>query len=99
VDENQHRYYDISCELARYDTLTFGTEQLRATFINRFNPHDTPELTVPFIDRLKVFIQTIRNQLKCPLSEDEKVAVTVKKRVELLLWNRNFLSIVGGTCS
>ena len=25
VDENQHRYYDVS-ELARYDTLTFGTE-------------------------------------------------------------------------
>jgi hypothetical protein len=66
VDENQHRYYDVSCELSRYDTLTFGTEQLRATFINRFNPHHTPEMTVPFIDRVKVFIQTIRNQLKCP---------------------------------
>jgi hypothetical protein len=26
---------------------------------------------------LKVFIQTIRNQLKCPLSEDEKVAASV----------------------
>ena len=78
VDENQHRYYDVSCELARYDTLTFGTEQLRATFINRFNPHNTPEVTVPFIDRVKAFIQTIRNQLRCPLlSEDEKVSASV----------------------
>jgi hypothetical protein len=32
---------------------------------------------LPLIDRVKVFIQTIRNQLKCPLSEDEKIAASV----------------------
>ena len=77
VDENQHRYYDFSCELAGYDTLMFGTEKIRDTFINRFNPHDTSEMTVPFIDRVRVFIQTIRNQMTSSLSEEEKISASV----------------------
>ena len=46
VDENLHRFYNVSCELARYDTLTYGTDRPCATFVNRFNPHNTDGMTV-----------------------------------------------------
>ena len=81
----------MSCELGRYDTLAFGTEtfnlgptvenpapiQGRATFIVRFNPHDTPTMTVEFIDRVRVFIQILRNLMTCPLSIDDRIGAIV----------------------
>ena len=70
VDENQHRYYDLSCELARYDTLAYGIAPIeltpkvqnpspthgRATTVIRLNPHDTDSMKVPFIERVRAFI-------------------------------------------
>lgn len=38
VDENAHRYYELDCELARYDTLMYGSDDLRPTTAIRFNP-------------------------------------------------------------
>ena len=68
VDENQHRYYQVACELARYDTLAYGATSIelvptvdnpspsqgRATIVIRLNPHDTDSMVVPFIERVRV---------------------------------------------
>ena len=91
VDENSHRYYDLSCELARYDTLAYGIAPIeitptienpspiqgRATFILRFNPHDTPSMVVPFIQRVRAFIQMIRNLMTQSLTADDRIGVIV----------------------
>jgi hypothetical protein len=91
VDENQHRYYDLSCELARYDTLAYGIAPIevtptienpnpiqgRATFILRFNPHDTPSMVVPFIQRVRTFIQMIRNLMTQPLTAEYRIGANV----------------------
>ena len=91
VDENQHRYFNLSCELGRYDTITYGiapieivptTEnpnpiQGRATFIIRFNPHDTPKMVIPFIERIRVFIQIIRNLMMQPLTAEDRIGARV----------------------
>ncbi|KAJ3409330.1 hypothetical protein HDU80_001790, partial [Chytriomyces hyalinus] len=36
VDENQHQFYDKTCELARYDTLQFGTAVLLPTRVRNY---------------------------------------------------------------
>jgi len=92
VDENQHRYYQVACELARYDTLAYGATSLelvptlenpfptqgRATIVIRLNPHDiTDSMVVPFIERVRVFIQMFRNLMTQPLSENDRIGATV----------------------
>ena len=91
VDENQHRYYQVACELARYDTLAYGTQPInivptdavpsptqgRATIVIRLNPHDTRTMKVSFIDRVRVFIQMFRNLMTQPLSADDRIGAHV----------------------
>jgi hypothetical protein len=91
VDENQHRYYQVACELARYDTLAYGATSLelvptlenpfptqgRATIVIRLNPHDTDSMKVPFIERVRVFIQMFRNLMTQPISANDRIGATV----------------------
>ena len=81
----------MSCELGRYDTLAHGVAPIeitptdenptpvqgRATFILRLNPHDTSTMKVPFIDRVRVFIQIVRNLINQPLSTEDRIGATV----------------------
>ncbi|KAI9088791.1 hypothetical protein DFS34DRAFT_598199 [Phlyctochytrium arcticum] len=63
------KFFISSCELARYDILQFGRNQdLVPTYIARFNPHDT-ETKLPFLSKLKVLVQSVRNYLNTPLVE------------------------------
>ena len=70
VDENAHRYYEPACELARYDTLMYGSDDLRPTTAIRFNPHNTSENKEPLEDRAKALVQVIRNSLKTPSTSE-----------------------------
>jgi len=70
VDENAHRYYEPACELARYDTLMYGSDQLRPTTAIRFNPHNTRDNKEPLEDRAKALVQVVRNSLKTPRTTD-----------------------------
>jgi hypothetical protein len=66
IDENFHSQYPVTCELKRYDTLTYGADEIqfkRHTVI-RFNPHNTKEVKFGLIDRLKVLVETIYRFLK-----------------------------------
>ncbi|KAJ3223993.1 hypothetical protein HDU78_011118 [Chytriomyces hyalinus] len=63
VDENQHQYYDQTCELASYNMLQFGTAVLLPTQVFCFNPHDTPALKFEVSSKLKVLDQQICNYL------------------------------------
>ena len=51
--------------------------QGRAVFFIRFNPHMTTDVTVPLIDRIRVFIQLIRNSLTRRLSEEDRIGANV----------------------
>ncbi|KAI9333091.1 hypothetical protein BDR26DRAFT_615693 [Obelidium mucronatum] len=70
VDENRHRFYEQSCELARYDTLQFGSTTLLPSRIVRFNPHDTPNVQLDLTAKLRILIQRIRDYLNEELDID-----------------------------
>ncbi|KAJ3410506.1 hypothetical protein HDV05_003696 [Chytridiales sp. JEL 0842] len=74
IDESRHQFYNESCELARYDTLQFGTKHLLPTKVFRFNPHDTSTIKLDFQAKLKVLIQRVRNYLTSTLEETIPVA-------------------------
>jgi hypothetical protein len=78
VDENRHQFYDVSCELARYDTLQFGSDKLRPTICIRFNPHVVATCQVLFEDRIKILIQIFRNALHAELDENEVPVMPVR---------------------
>jgi hypothetical protein len=75
IDEHRHQFYNELCELARYDTLQFGTGHLLPTKVFRFNPHDTPNIKLDFQAKLKVLIQRVRNYLTLTLDEEEAIPV------------------------
>ena len=76
VDENSHRYYDVTCELARYDTLSYGTNQSgKHVDIIRFNPHQTSSVKVDLTPRLKCLVQLIRNLMTQQLFDDVATAL------------------------
>ena len=60
-----------------YGSATKVGGELRSTFLIRFNPHDTPLCKIPFIDRVKVLIQTVRNMLASTLPELESERPTL----------------------
>ena len=66
IDENEHKFYDATCELVRYDTMQYGQEKLRKTVCIRFNPHQcTSVVDQPaFLERVKELVQIIRTILK-----------------------------------
>jgi hypothetical protein len=69
VDENRHQFYEPSCELARLDSLTFGTDRdAIPTIVLRFNPHGA--LTLPFIEMIRTLVQQIKVELEKPLVTD-----------------------------
>ena len=88
---HNNRYYQVACELARYDTLAYGAapieiaptddipspSQGRATIVIRINPHDTYSMVVPFIERVRVFIQMFRNLMTKRLSENDRIGASV----------------------
>ena len=74
VDENRHNFYEQSCELARYDTIQFGTDQLKPTKFFRFNPHKTNDIPFTLLEKVKVLIQSVRNYFKAELNPDLPVA-------------------------
>jgi hypothetical protein len=43
----------------------------------RLNPHDTATMVVPFIERVRVFIQIFRNLMNLPLSAEDRIGATV----------------------
>ena len=61
IDENYHSQYPVSCELKRYDTLTYGADEKRFKrhTVVRFNPHNSKEVKFDLIDRLKVLVETV----------------------------------------
>ena len=61
VDENAHRYYDPACELARYDTVTFGADEkvLKQNWVLRFNPQNVGEVKLELVDRIKIIIEYV----------------------------------------
>ena len=91
VDENLHCNYNPSCELSRLDTLAYGIAPIeltptienpnptqgRATYILRFNPHNTDTMDVPFIERVRVFIQVIRNLMAQSITEEDRIGANV----------------------
>jgi hypothetical protein len=70
VDENRHQFYNMLCELARYDSLMYGQDELRNTTCIRFNPHDCEGMTLPFVDRVRVLLQSIRNEMNVDVIDD-----------------------------
>ncbi|KAJ3010752.1 UNVERIFIED_CONTAM: hypothetical protein HDU68_001998 [Siphonaria sp. JEL0065] len=83
VDENRHQYYNQSCELARYDTLQFGTGWLLPTRVFRFNPHDTATLRFDFTSKL-MLIQRVRNYL----NEELEIGAAPVASVEWLYYGQ-----------
>ena len=75
----------MSCELARYDTLSFGIgrEDLEDLVVYRFNPHTVAGHEFPdFVPRVKTLVQEIRDELNrtdTQASEGDKVAKTQVK--------------------
>ena len=66
MDENFHSQYPVTCELKRYDTLTYGADETkfkRYTVI-RFNPHNSKEIKFELVDRLKVLVETVYQLLE-----------------------------------
>ena len=66
IDENFHSQYPVTCELKRYDTLTYGADETkfkRYTVI-RFNPHNSKEIKFELVDRLKVLVETVYQLLE-----------------------------------
>lgn len=66
-DEFAHRDREPSCELARLDSLQFGTAMLLPTIVLRFNPHDLSRSLVvaDFDERVRRFYREhIRTALK-----------------------------------
>jgi hypothetical protein len=64
IDENRHHSYNEQCELARYDTLMHGQKDPRSTKVIRLNPHNCEGMELPLIERIRVLLQYIRNELK-----------------------------------
>ena len=77
VDENRHQHYEVSCELARYDTLQFSSNHLLPTTCIRFNPHLTTTNKLRFEDRVKTLVQVVRNRLLANLGKDEVPVMSV----------------------
>lgn len=68
VDENRHQFYEQSCELARLDSLSFGTDRdAIPTIVIRFNPHGPLE----FVAMTQALVHQIRLELAAPLVEGE----------------------------
>ena len=73
----------MSCELARYDTLSFGRADLENLVVYRFNPHTVADHEFPdFVTRVKTLVQEIRyelNRTDTQASEGDKVVKTQVK--------------------
>jgi hypothetical protein len=54
----------------RYDSLMYGQDELRNTTCIRFNPHDCEGMTLPFVDRVRVLLQSIRNEMNVDVIDD-----------------------------
>ncbi|KAJ3266487.1 hypothetical protein HDU77_000587 [Chytriomyces hyalinus] len=78
VDKNRHQFYDKTCELARYDTLQFGTAVLLPTRVFRFNPHDMATLQFELSSKLKVLVQQVHNYLNEELEVDAAPVASVE---------------------
>ena len=72
VDENEHAHYNEVCELARYSSLFFGSQESigKKQIVIRFNPHNNKEINIDFLARLKVLIQLLVSLIH----EDDNVA-------------------------
>ena len=79
VDENAHRYYDPNCELARYDTVTFGTDEkvLKQNWVLRFNPHNAGEIKLELVDRIKIIIEYVLRILSTIPDADSRIGCNV----------------------
>lgn len=70
IDENRHNNYDKSCELARYETVHYGTETTKPSRFFRFNPHSNDNTNYTILDKIKVLIQSLRNYFNIDLNPD-----------------------------
>jgi hypothetical protein len=66
IDENYHAHYSVPCELKRYDTLTYGSDEsvFKRHTVIRFNPHNSKEVKFELVDRLKVLVETVQRLLE-----------------------------------
>ncbi len=72
IDENEHENYNMECELARYNSLFFGSQNSsgKKQIVIRFNPHNNKEIEIELLARLKVLIQLLVSLIV----EDDDVA-------------------------
>ena len=71
VDEHRHDPYEVSCEIARYDRMVYSQNGiLKKVIIIRFNPHDTEDIKISFIIKLKSLLQILRNIIDIENSRD-----------------------------
>lgn len=70
-DEFSHESISPECEIARMDSLQFGTTRLLPTVVLRFNPTQPDRRLVfgDFGDKLEQYWAGVRHYLTCPLSD------------------------------
>jgi len=79
MDENGHKNYSVSCELKRYDTVRFGSEDglLRKQLFIRLNPTKSEHIPYELVDRLKVLVELCYRHLEEQVSDDDKIGVHI----------------------